>query len=119
MNILFSERLRELRTRNGTRQSTLAKYIHRSPCSISNYENGVNSPDLETLVRIADFYGVSTDYLLGRTDFASAPSCLPRAIYGQYTVGRFLELLKRLPGSDRKFLVHCLNLLESAGLREK
>lgn len=113
MIILFPERLR---TRNGIKQSTLAEFLHLSPSSISNYENGVNSPDLETLVQIADFYRVSTDYLLGRTDFASAPSCLPRVIYGQYTVGRFLELLGRLPGSDRKFLVHCLGLMESARL---
>lgn len=119
MTILFPERLRELRTRNGNKQSTLAKLIHRSPCSISNYENGINSPDLETLVQIADFYGVSTDYLLGRTNFPSIPNSLPKVIYGQYTVGRFLHLLGHLPEKDRKFLVYSLRLLESVRQNEK
>ena len=112
--ILFPQRLRQLRDQNGTMQSTLAGSIHRSPASISNYENSLYEPNLETLTLIADFYRVSVDYLLGRTDFPSMPDCLTKVIYGEYTVGRFLNLLKRLPKSDRKFLVQCLCLMESA-----
>ena len=56
----FPERLRQLRVQNNTKQNTLANHIHRSSCSISNYENGVYEPDLETLTLIADFYEVST-----------------------------------------------------------
>ena len=111
---LFPQRLRQLRARNGTRQSTLAKFLYRSPSTISNYENGVNSPDLETLVRIADFYGVSVDYLLGRTDYPALPDCLPDVIHGKYTVGRFLDLLGQLPESDREALAYWLRILEDA-----
>ena len=111
---LFPQRLRQLREQHGTRQSTLAALVHLSPAGISNYENSLYEPGLETLMLIADFYNVSVDYLLGRTDFPSMPEYLPKVIYGEYTVGRFLDLLRRLPKSDRKFLVHCLCLMESA-----
>ncbi len=115
----FPERLRQLRVQNNTKQNTLANHIHRSSCSISNYENGVYEPDLETLTLIADFYEVSTDYLLGRTDYPAVPAYLPKAIYGQYTVGRFLNLLKHLSASDRKALVYGLQVLEEARFPNK
>lgn len=116
---LFPERLRELRAQNDILQGTLAKHIHRSPSSISNYENGVNYPDLETLALIADFYGVSADYLLGRTDCPALPGCLPTVIYGKYKVSRFLDLIRRLPENDRKALVYWLRVLEAARFPRK
>lgn len=64
MNI--GDLLSELRLDNKLKQKDVAKFLNVSIATISHYETGVNVPDLETLVRIADFYGVSADYLLGR-----------------------------------------------------
>ena len=68
MNNKLPENLRQLRSRQGITQKELARFLHRSPGSVSNYENGVNAPDYDTLLSLADFYGVSLDYLVGRTD---------------------------------------------------
>ena len=111
---LFSKRLKQLRAQNGTKQNTLAKYLHRCSGTVSNYENSVYEPDLETLIQIADFYKVSVDYLLGRTDYRALPDHLPTVIYGKYTVSRFLNLLGQLTENDRKALVYWLRVLEEA-----
>ena len=67
MNI-FPARLAELRIKNNLRQKDLAKSLNVSTSAISNYEQNIRYPDIEMLVVIADFFGVSTDYLLGRTE---------------------------------------------------
>lgn len=64
----IAEKLRYVRERKGVYQKELASYLKVSIGTISNYETGIHQPDLVTLGKIADFYGVSTDYLLERTN---------------------------------------------------
>lgn len=64
----FSERLRNLRQGKHLSQVTLAEKVGISGQVISQYERGVTRPDYETLLSIADYFNVSTDYLLGNTD---------------------------------------------------
>lgn len=64
----FSQRLSQLRVLSGMYLKEIASYLHVSVGTMSNYENGIHQPNLETLCRLADFYGVTTDYLLGRDD---------------------------------------------------
>lgn len=59
-----------------TTQAALAGYLSKTRQSITYYCDGSSSPDWETLVKIADYFDVSTDYLLGRT---KEPSRLPSA----------------------------------------
>ncbi len=61
-------RLRQLRTERGLSQIRLAMELSVSQHTISRYETGEREADYATLIRIADFFGVSVDYLLGRTD---------------------------------------------------
>ena len=63
----FGKTLRDLRTERGIFQKELATALHVSVGTLSNYEEEVSSPDLEMLCRIADYFQVSTDYLLGRS----------------------------------------------------
>ena len=65
---LFPERLTQLRTNRQLRQRELAKSLHVSTSAISNYEQRLRYPDIDMLIRIADYFGVTTDYLLGRTE---------------------------------------------------
>ena len=44
---------------------TLAAKLHLAPSTLSNYAQGIREPDYDTLRRIADYFGVSIDYLLG------------------------------------------------------
>lgn len=66
---LFPERLTQLRTNRQLRQRELAKSLHVSTSAISNYEQSLRYPDIDMLIRIADYFDVSTDYLLGRTEW--------------------------------------------------
>lgn len=59
--------LKQLRTEKKLTQRQLANLLNLSPSTIAMYETGQRKPDFETLQEIADFFDVSTDYLLGRT----------------------------------------------------
>jgi methanogenic corrinoid protein MtbC1 len=62
----FSSRLRELRVQRGMRQKDLAAVLGLAQTTIANYEQKLRFPDEPTLVRIADFFSVSLDHLMGR-----------------------------------------------------
>lgn len=64
---LFSTRLASLRKERNLTQYSLAENLGFSRGQISNYEQGSREPDQDTLLKIADFFDVSVDYLLGRT----------------------------------------------------
>lgn len=64
----FSERIRELRRSQNMTQAALGTIIGVGQDSISIYEKGKHYPEVRNLIILADFFGVSTDYLLGRTD---------------------------------------------------
>ena len=61
------ENIRNIRIDNGYTQDQIAKYLGISQNTYSQYEIGVLNYPLDAVVKLADFYGVSTDYLLGRT----------------------------------------------------
>lgn len=65
---MLGERLKKLRTNKKLTQEQLGKIVNVTKVSISGYENGNRTPDTETLQNLANFFEVSTDYLLGRTD---------------------------------------------------
>lgn len=64
----FTERFNELILTNHTNQTKLALHCLISKQAITEMKAGRSYPSLDTLCRIADFFDVSTDYLLGRTD---------------------------------------------------
>lgn len=78
--------LATLRKEKGLAQKELALMLNLSIGTISNYENDVHSPDLNTLCILADFYGVTTDYLLGRTSFRLDPEILNHPVTETYTI---------------------------------
>lgn len=57
-------RLRELRAKFKISQTKLAKQVNISQKSISNYENGISDPDINTLKQLADYFHVTIDYLV-------------------------------------------------------
>lgn len=66
--IKFSERIRVLRQEKGLKQREMADILGIKLRSYQNYEGGDRRPDYEGLVALADYFGVTTDYLLGRSD---------------------------------------------------
>lgn len=66
--ILKYENIRKLRTDMGYTQKQVAEILGVSQNTYSQYEIGILNYPVDALVKLADFYGVSVDYLLGRTD---------------------------------------------------
>lgn len=64
-------RLKELRGKRKISQQKLAMDLSISQASISKYEKGIAEPDINMLIRMADYFHVTVDYLLGRTDETS------------------------------------------------
>ena len=67
--ILFKDRLVFLRKELNLTQYQLAEKLGFSRGQIGNYEQGSREPDQETLLKIASFFDVSVDYLLGKSDY--------------------------------------------------
>lgn len=64
----FGERFKEERKSKGLTQEQLAKKFFLNKSSISRYEKDAQIPEMPTLEKIADFFQVSIDYLLGKSD---------------------------------------------------
>ncbi|MBR2617203.1 MAG: helix-turn-helix transcriptional regulator [Clostridia bacterium] len=66
---IFAERLLELRKEKGISQATLAKNLQVSFAVICYWETDRSEPTAPNLVKLADYFGVTVDYLLGREDY--------------------------------------------------
>jgi transcriptional regulator with XRE-family HTH domain len=64
---MFGERLRFLREEKEFTQQQIAEAIGSTQQKISNYENETVEPDCQTLVKLADFFETTVDFILGRT----------------------------------------------------
>ncbi|EGO2718648.1 TPA: helix-turn-helix domain-containing protein [Enterococcus faecalis] len=64
----FSDKLKQLRTKKGIKQSELAEILHLRQSSISDYENNRSTPNPETIKKIAEYFNVSANYLLDIPD---------------------------------------------------
>ena len=64
----FQNIFKRLRTSSGLTQAEIAEKLGISRSTIGMYETGAREPDFETLEKIADFFNVDIDFLLGRTD---------------------------------------------------
>ncbi|WP_052356624.1 helix-turn-helix domain-containing protein [[Clostridium] dakarense] len=65
---IFSNRLKSLRKEKGLTLEEMAKDLGTTKVTLSRYENGVREPKVETLITLANYFNVSTDYLFARTD---------------------------------------------------
>ena len=107
----FGEKLYRLRLERGIYQKQLAAYLHVSVGTISNYENGVHSPDLKTLCKLANYFHVSADYMLDRTEYIAPIEDLNSPLVDQYTVGSIMNAIIELSPDSRQDLMKYLTLL--------
>ena len=64
----FPDRLKELRNENKVTQKAVAEFLGILERSYQMYEHGKREPNHKTTIKLADYFDVSTDYLLGRSD---------------------------------------------------
>ncbi len=70
----LGSRMKTLRNRNNLSQQALAESLKMGKSAIALYETGKRSPDPDVLGKLSDFFGVSVDYLLGRSDVPQVAS---------------------------------------------
>lgn len=100
----FGELLAELRLDRKLTQRDLAHILHVTVGTISNYENNVHFPDVEKLIELADYFGVTTDYLLGRCESRISPDVFAEQITKDRTAGEILKLMRQLPLENKNAL---------------
>jgi len=64
----LTERLKELRNSRNVTQKQISEYIETDPRNYRRYESGDTDPTTKFLIKIADYFDVSLDYLVGRSD---------------------------------------------------
>ncbi|MFR3484526.1 MAG: helix-turn-helix domain-containing protein [Clostridia bacterium] len=99
----FGEILAELRQDRGLTQRELAKLFFVTPGTISNYEKGRHLPYAERLIKIADYFSVTTDYLLGRSSSNLPADVFSAPLLDDMTAGEMIQLVQTL-SPDRKRL---------------
>lgn len=66
---MFVERLKLLRGKKGDSQAALAKHMGVTQQAIAKWETDKATPDPDTLIKLSQYFGVTVDYLIGRTDY--------------------------------------------------
>ena len=64
----FSDKLKQLRNQKKAKQSDISTLLNISTRNYQRYEYGVNEPNIDGLIQLADYFDVSLDYLVGRSD---------------------------------------------------
>lgn len=101
--------LRELRQSKGVSQQKIADAIHVSQQSVNKYENHNIEPDINTLIKIADYFNVSVDYLIGRTEIQQQADALTLSDLS-CTEEQMIKKFRLLSDKQKEFVV---NMVES------
>lgn len=109
---MFPDTLRQLRKKRRLTQKQFAKKVFISPSSVSQYETGRILPSRETLKRIADFFGVSTEYLMGTSTIAEIEEKLNCEYMHGISVNQLLDKCMNITGEDREALLTIVEALE-------
>ena len=105
---------KKLRLEHKLTQQNIADLLNCSQNAIYQYEANKNEPDMNTLIKLADFYGVSIDYLVGRANDDEIVTIINQLSKDEEYL---LNILRKLPALDKeivyKFAELTLNQFES------
>ena len=105
----FGERLRKLRSDSHLTQEQLASVLNLSRSTVAYYESGMRSPDMQKLLLIADYFNISLDYLLGRTEIKTV-------LTSNNKLSSFLEYFFNLHITEQNFI---LKQMQAFSMRNK
>ena len=101
----FATRLRELRKSNNVSQQKLSKYLNFGYTAIANYESGRNQPSLDTVKKIAQYFDVTVDYLIGASDYPRSEKDITDK------EAELLKIFRRINDEERDALLKVVNLM--------
>lgn len=99
-NKVFGSRLKYLRNKIGKNQEDVAKAIKISRARYSHYENNHVEPDIDLINRLATYFDVTTDYLLGRSDNPRLDK------KEQKEISELDKIIKSLPEEERRKIIN-------------
>ncbi len=105
---LLPERLVNLRKKRDETQEQTAQNLGLTRSRYSQYELGTRKPDPETLIKIADYFKVSSDYLLGRDEFINEE----KEMYISDSEKRIVDGFRELDEADKLYLTDLLSRLK-------
>ena len=112
----FGEILTSLREERGIYQKELAAILKVSVGTVSNYENNIHFPDQEALLQLADYFGVTVDYLLGRTSYRYSLDTLNEEYAPGMTVAELVDIIQHFSPQNTASFLDYIELLQ---LRQK
>ncbi len=114
----MGETLRYLRDSKGFSQEYVGDLLGIKQSSYSAYENGKADMPVSYLRILADFYGVTADYILGRTDYSVFPDIMQARI-GDATAGKLVTEILSLSSRGKALLLEALDLLKLKYAKKK
>jgi len=101
----FSERLKELRKSRNISQQKLGTYLNYGYTAIANYESGRNEPSFDTLMKIAVFFDVTVDYLIGLSDEPVIINSL------SISEAQLLEIYRELNEENKQLIIEMVGII--------
>lgn len=95
--------LKELRLQKGLRQIDIAKEFNIAKSTYCCYEKGINEPDIKTLIKLADYFYCSIDYLLGRESEDGTIYIRGYDLSNEEIA--LIDSLRKMEQSDREFII--------------
>ena len=101
----FPERLKELRKTRKINQQALSKHLNYGYTAVANYESGRNQPSLDTVKKIAQYFDVTVDYLIGASDYPRSEKDITDK------EAELLKIFRRINDEERDALLKVVNLM--------
>lgn len=113
--LIIAKTLINLRELNFLTQTEIAKDLHLSSSTISHYEKGLTVPPTEVVYRLADYYNVTTDYILGRSaSRTNLNETYAVKLTNKMTIGDAVDIMSKMNNEEREHLAYFIDLIGKA-----
>lgn len=109
---MIAKTLINLRKVNFLTQTDIAHHLHLSSSTISHYEKGITVPPTEIIFRLAEFYDVTTDYILGRcASKTNLNDTYALKLTNKMTIGDAVEIMTKMNDAEREHLAYFIEVI--------
>ena len=109
---MIAKTLINLREVNFLTQTDIAHHLHLSSSTISHYEKGITVPPTEIIFRLAEFYDVTTDYILGRcASKTNLNDTYAIKLTNKMTIGDAVEIMTKMNDAEREHLAYFIEVI--------
>jgi transcriptional regulator with XRE-family HTH domain len=118
----YTDIIRGLREDRDLKQIELASVLGTTQQYYSKYETGEHELPIRALILLADYYGVSTDYILGRIDYNGCESNSKESITAEYSTNEAISEIRSLSAAGRATVMEFIlfmNMRENAAKKKK